>query len=260
MQAGDKRGGSPLGQVDSLLLEYDELRVNDTSRARDLKERALVLIRHLSHGDTRLYMSVAKASVAAIPYPGPDRVPQAKARWESNKHIIVSSLRALREGLIVEKWFGERNEVEDRRSDVPASVSELLHPLVIGHSMKHFADGDLREAVLNAMLALAQTLRDRSGADLDGAHLANKVLSARGPILEFTPRQTASEIDEHAGFHHIVLGAFLGVRNPKAHSLMHDLNPMKALQYLVFVSLLLRRVDEARVVKPASNTDEAGET
>jgi hypothetical protein len=44
----------------------------------------------------------------------------------------------------------------------------------------------------------------------------------------------------------IFKGAYQGIRNPKAHSLTHDLTAMKAAQYLVFASLLARRIDEAR--------------
>ena len=37
--------------------------------------------------------------------------------------------------------------------------------------------------------------------------------------------------------------------NPKAHSLAHDLTQLTAAQYLVFASLLARRVEEAHLVK-----------
>jgi len=46
----------------------------------------------------------------------------------------------------------------------------------------------------------------------------------------------------------ILSGAFQGVRNTKAHSLEHDLDQAKAAQYLVFASLLARRVSEAKKV------------
>lgn len=44
----------------------------------------------------------------------------------------------------------------------------------------------------------------------------------------------------------ILVGAYLGIRNPKAHSLNHDLDPEKAAQYLIFSSLLARRIYEAK--------------
>lgn len=43
----------------------------------------------------------------------------------------------------------------------------------------------------------------------------------------------------------IYKGVYQGVRNPKSHTLIHDLTAHKAAQYLVFISLMARRVDEA---------------
>jgi len=44
----------------------------------------------------------------------------------------------------------------------------------------------------------------------------------------------------------IFKGAYQGIRNPKAHSMTHYQTAMKAAQYLVFASLLARRIDEVR--------------
>ena len=44
----------------------------------------------------------------------------------------------------------------------------------------------------------------------------------------------------------IYKGAFQGIRNPKAHSLEHDLTDEKAAQYLVVASLLAQRIEEAK--------------
>ncbi len=47
----------------------------------------------------------------------------------------------------------------------------------------------------------------------------------------------------------ILSGAYQGIRNTKAHSLEHDLDQVKAAQYLVFASLLARRVSEAKKIE-----------
>jgi hypothetical protein len=44
----------------------------------------------------------------------------------------------------------------------------------------------------------------------------------------------------------ILVGTYLGIRNPKAHSLNHDLDAERAAQYLIFASLLARRIYEAK--------------
>ena len=47
----------------------------------------------------------------------------------------------------------------------------------------------------------------------------------------------------------IFKGAFQGIRNPVAHSLNHDLTADATAQYLIFASLLVRRLDQSKVVK-----------
>jgi len=49
----------------------------------------------------------------------------------------------------------------------------------------------------------------------------------------------------------ILAGSYLGIRNPKAHSLNHDLDAEKAAQYLIFASLLARRIYEANAAPKA---------
>ena len=68
-------------------------------------------------------------------------------------------------------------------------------------------------------------------------------------MLVLTELETESGQNDQKGFMQIFKGAYQGIRNPKAHSLTHDLTPEKAAQYLVFASLLIRRVQEAKGVK-----------
>ena len=43
-------------------------------------------------------------------------------------------------------------------------------------------------------------------------------------------------------------GAYLAIRNPKAHSLRVETNQLIAAQNLVFASILARRIESARVL------------
>jgi uncharacterized protein (TIGR02391 family) len=122
----------------------------------------------------------------------------------------------------------------------------LLHPKIIQSSLRHYEDGFYRVAVLDAMLALTETIREKSGLDGDGVKLVSAVFRPENPILLFSERTTISGRDDHDGFHLIMLGAFQGIRNPKSHLSTSDLTEQTAAQYLVFISLLVRRVEEAR--------------
>lgn len=136
---------------------------------------------------------------------------------------------------------------ERRLPQAHVTFLDLLQLGVVTHSMRHYNDGDYREAVSNAMLALTELIRAKTGLDGDGVDLASRVLRPENPALLINRNRTQSDIDEQRGFHKILLGAFEGVRNPKAHTIVSDLTPRTAAQYLILISLLYRRIDEARL-------------
>jgi uncharacterized protein (TIGR02391 family) len=128
-------------------------------------------------------------------------------------------------------------------------IEGLLHPVVIRSSYHQFRNGQYRDAVLNAIVAVFDLIRERTGLDIDGSRLVQKGFSLDDPILVLSTIESESGKNEQKGFIQILQGAFLGIRNPKAHSLSTDLNQEEAAQYLVFASLLARRIDEARQMK-----------
>ena len=126
---------------------------------------------------------------------------------------------------------------------------KLLHPLIVKSSYDHYRDGHLRDAVLNSVIAVFDHIRKLTKLDADGDALVGKVFSLTDPFLVLSELQTESGQNDQKGFMQIFKGAFQGIRNPKAHSLTHDLNSEKAAQYLIFASLLARRLDEAKRIK-----------
>lgn len=116
------------------------------------------------------------------------------------------------------------------------------------HSYQLYRDDHLREAVLNSVTALFDFIRSRTKLKEDGDRLIGQVFSLDNPLLILTELETESGQNDQKGFMQMFKGAYQGVRNPKAHSLTHDLTPEKAAQYLVLASLLIRRVEEAKRV------------
>ena len=129
------------------------------------------------------------------------------------------------------------------------TFEHLLHPAISEHALPQYKDGHLRDAVLNSITAVFYLIRQRTGLDDDGDKLIGKVFSLDKPHLILSEIKTESGRSDQKGFMQIFNGAYQGIRNPKAHSLDHDLTPIKAAQYLVLASLLARRVEEATVVK-----------
>jgi uncharacterized protein (TIGR02391 family) len=148
--------------------------------------------------------------------------------------------------------IARRHMVHMSQKVQPAQGFEkLLHPKIVRHALPLYRDGHLRDAVLASITVIFDLIRERTKIDADGAKLVGEVFALENPKLIFSEIQTESGKSDQKGFIQILQGAFQGIRNPKAHSLMHDLDEAKAAEYLVFASLLVRRVDEA-IVPPGS--------
>ena len=133
----------------------------------------------------------------------------------------------------------------------------LLHPAIWRVAERHYHAGDYRNAVLDAVVAVFDEIRRRTGLDLDGDRLISRALSTQDPYLVLSELNTDSGRNDQSGFMEIYRGFYRGVRNPKAHSLIHDLDQDKAGQYLVLASLLMRRVVEAAVMQAADPASSA---
>lgn len=128
---------------------------------------------------------------------------------------------------------------------VPGNIIDFLHPKIVESSYTQFRSGLFRDAVFNAFVAVFDLIREKTKIDRDGTDLVAEVFSLSNPKLIFSSLKNESGRNEQKGFIQILQGAYQGVRNPKAHSLESDLNEFKTVQYLVFASLLARRIVEA---------------
>lgn len=123
-----------------------------------------------------------------------------------------------------------------------------LHPLIKEVSGGLYRDGHYAQAILEAFKAINNLVKRKAGRpDLDGRDLMAKALRKEAPILKLAPLATQSDMDEQEGFMLLFMGAMVGIRNPKAHEIVSQANPNRALEYLAFASLLCHRVDESTV-------------
>ncbi len=68
--------------------------------------------------------------------------------------------------------------------------------------------------MLNALVAVFDLIRRRTGLDRDGAQLIAKAFSLETPKLVFSNLDTESGKNDQKGFIQILQGAYLGIRNP----------------------------------------------
>ncbi|AGB03294.1 TIGR02391 family protein [Methanoregula formicica] len=138
-----------------------------------------------------------------------------------------------------------RDELKIEKS----GFKNFLHPIIQRHAYDLFQNGDYRNAVLNSIIGIFDQIREKTGLEDDGDKLITQALSIQNPLLVLSDLNTDSGRNDQKGFLLIFQGAYIGIRNPKAHTLEHDLTEKKAAQYLIFASLLARRIDEATLVK-----------
>ena len=120
-----------------------------------------------------------------------------------------------------------------------------LHPNIAGAASQLYLDGHFSNAVQDAVKALNNLVRLQSGLMMDGTSLMEKAFNPSNPVIKFNALSTQSDRDEQKGFMMMFSGAVSGLRNPRAHEFIHD-DPERALEFIAFVSLLAKLLDEAK--------------
>jgi len=127
-------------------------------------------------------------------------------------------------------------------SRAPLTV-EGLHPRVIAVAGQLYHDGHYREAIFNAYIAIVEEVKRRTGLSADNTGLMQSAFSEKNPRLI-----VSDDRDEQLGFMWLFSGAVMGIRNPKAHRLVPQNDPQRALEWLAFASVLFRVLDDAEDV------------
>lgn len=149
------------------------------------------------------------------------------------------------EGLI--EWLDEKKgDLLPSSSHKITATRAELHPRIAEVCTDLYQDGHYADSVFNAAKALINFVKERSGVhEKDGADLMRTVFSKNSPILFFNEFKDQSDYDEQEGMMHLFEGAVLALRNPRGHSFRYDTSE-KALEYIVFLSMLAKRLTEAK--------------
>jgi uncharacterized protein (TIGR02391 family) len=116
-----------------------------------------------------------------------------------------------------------------------------LHPKVQEVAGKLFQGGHYRQAILDVYIALVNAVKEESGCNADNVPLMQKVFSRDNPILRIS-----EDSDEQLGFMWLFSGAVMAIRNPKAHSLVAQDDPVRTMEWLAFASVLFEILDESK--------------
>lgn len=123
--------------------------------------------------------------------------------------------------------------------------SRNIHPGLPTKVRELFDDGYYPEATFEAFKFLDKAVEKYSGLTDSGYKLMMAAFNEGSPKLPLTPLKTISDKDEQQGYKFIFAGGVLAIRNPRGHEHSVVDNPDICLDHLSFVSLLLRRLEQA---------------
>lgn len=130
-----------------------------------------------------------------------------------------------------------------------------LHPWVLEVSEELFKGGHYDSAIEEAAKMINNKIKDKAGRpqnqrgeELDGTNLIDEVFKLKAPTLAINDLSTDSEQNEQKGFISLCKGLIVGLRNPRAHETQKPRDPFETLHYLAFMSVLVRKIDEAKVI------------
>ncbi|MBI3980452.1 TIGR02391 family protein, partial [Candidatus Microgenomates bacterium] len=106
-----------------------------------------------------------------------------------------------------------------------------LHKSVVFVSKKLFIDGHYSQSIFEACKLLENTVKKKSGLNLNGVPLMQQAFSPHKPILKLNLMSDQAEVDEQTGFMLIYSGVMQGIRDPKGHSIINLKDREKALEY-----------------------------
>jgi len=93
---------------------------------------------------------------------------------------------------------------------------------------------------------LTETIRNKSGLDIDGVKLAEKAFGGEHPKIRINNLHTASDKDIQRGIKEILKGFFTAVRNPRTYDnpkdKKEDCDPI-----IIFIDYLLKIIDKSKL-------------
>lgn len=142
---------------------------------------------------------------------------------------------------------GRPDEVEEAVSEQQLHPFDKrnIHPGLPKKVRTFFDDGHYAESTFEAFKYLDKVVQGFAGSNKSGEKLMMDVFNEASPTLKLTPLSNQSEQDEQRGFKFLFSGGVIAIRNPRGHEVDQIDDVDTCLDHLAFVSLLIRRLEQA---------------
>jgi len=128
-----------------------------------------------------------------------------------------------------------------------------FHPAIDRVSRSLFQSEHYPQAVFEATKALNNYVKDISNlSTLDGKELMSRAFNTNNGTVKLNDLSTESFKNEQEGYMHMLMGIMQGIRNPKAHDEVTLEDPIRALDFLSLVNLLIKKIEERPVTQTHS--------
>jgi uncharacterized protein (TIGR02391 family) len=139
--------------------------------------------------------------------------------------------------------------------DGPALAAGSLHEWIWGAAAQFWDAGQYEVAVEYGAKSLNAHIQKKCGMSTADRELASEVFSPKPSAKNVRlwlpgPRDLDGWRSRQDGLHLLAMGAFAGIRNVVAHSVVAGWSQQEALEYLAVLSVVARWVEDTEVVGP----------
>lgn len=111
---------------------------------------------------------------------------------------------------------------------------------------KNYESENYSGAIVDAILRLTETIRNKTGLEGDGASLIGQAFGGTNPKIKVNKLQTDAEKDVQKGIQEILRGLYSAIRNPRSHDAVKD-KQKDADAIIIFVNYLLTVIDQSKL-------------
>jgi hypothetical protein len=126
-----------------------------------------------------------------------------------------------------------------------------LHPIVQSAAVSLFASGHYRQAIFETCIALDNAVQNKAQlpSTTTGTALMTKAFSANMPLVKLSENPV-----EQQGFMNLYQGLVQAIRNYYGHNRPEQPDPIRALEWLSFISALFFKLEETLPAGPAPSS------
>lgn len=109
---------------------------------------------------------------------------------------------------------------------------------------KHYDEGNYTDCIIDAMMYLTDTIREKSGLTVDGEKLVHQSFLGNDYKIHISPARTDTEKDIQRGYGEIIKGMYAAIRNPRHHDHQTDTKE-DANIIIVFIDHILTKIKKS---------------